>query len=566
MKTVVIGIVGTKLDRGAGKRRWDTWRPSVDLCRHDDLVIDRFDLLASREGMEIADRVAADVRQVSPETELKVHPLGFPDPWDFEAVYAELHDFARRYPFKPQKERYLIHMTTGSHVMQICLFLLCESRHLPGKLLQTSPPTAKNRGQPGTYSIIDLDLSQYDQIARRAKEAQREATDVLKSGIRTRNPAFNALMGRIEQVAGNTRAPLLLTGPTGAGKSQLARRIYELKASRRQVDGPFVEVNCATLRGDGAAAALFGHVKGAFTGAVQARPGLLRTAHGGVLFLDEIGELGLDEQAMLLRAVEDRTFHPLGSDRPAESDFQLIAGTNRDLQLAVEEGRFREDLLARIDLWTFRLPALAERPEDLEPNLEHELEVASRELGRRVSFNSEARTRFMTFATSPRALWTRNFRDFKAAVSRLSTLAPGGRITAALVEDEIARLESTWGTRLNVQVRGTHARSTGRNVLRSDATPGSPPHRLDVQEEGDDIRLRALLGEAADALDPFDRVQLAHVLGVCQRASSLADAGRALFAVSRTKKATRNDSHRLRQYLQRFGLQWAQVRGAGAHA
>src|SRR5690606_41346061 len=111
---------------------------------------------------------------------------------------------------------------------------------------------------------------------------------------------------------------------------------------------------------DGAAESLFGHVKGDLTGAVQSRPGLLRTAHGGVLFLDEIGELGLDEQAMLLRAVEDRTFHPLGSDRPAESDFQLFAGTNRDLQLAVEEGRFREDLLARIDLWTFRLPALAE--------------------------------------------------------------------------------------------------------------------------------------------------------------------------------------------------------------
>src|SRR5690606_31760047 len=238
-----------------------------------------------------------------------------------------------------------------SHVMQICLFLLCESRHLPGKLLQTSPPTAKNRGQPGTYSIIDLDLSRYDLIARRAKEEQREATDVLKSGIRTRNAAFNALMGRIEQVAGSTRAPLLLTGPTGAGKSQLARRIFDLKASRRQVEGPFVEVNCATLRGDGAIAALFGHVKGAFTGAVNARPGLLRSADGGVLFLDEIGELGLDEQAMLLRAIEDKTFHPLGSDSPVRSDFQLIAGTNRELQDAVDEGLFREDLLARIDLW-----------------------------------------------------------------------------------------------------------------------------------------------------------------------------------------------------------------------
>jgi transcriptional regulatory protein RtcR len=104
-----------------------------------------------------------------------------------------------------------------------------------------------------------------------------------------------------------------------------------LKKERRQVQGPFVEVNCATLRGDAAMSTLFGHVKGAFTGAVQDRPGLLRKANGGVLFLDEIGELGTDEQAMLLRAIEDKRFLPMGADREVSSDFQLLAGTNRDL-------------------------------------------------------------------------------------------------------------------------------------------------------------------------------------------------------------------------------------------
>ena len=121
------------------------------------------------------------------------------------------------------------------------------------------------------------------------------------------------MIEQIERVAIASRAPLLLTGPTGAGKSQLARRIFELKKARRQVAGEFVEVNCATLRGDGAMSALFGHVTGAFTGAVEDRPGLLRTADGGVLFLDEIGELGLDEQAMLLRALEEKTFLPVGA-------------------------------------------------------------------------------------------------------------------------------------------------------------------------------------------------------------------------------------------------------------
>src|SRR5204862_3777135 len=97
--------------------------------------------------------------------------------------------------------------------------------------------------------------------------------------------------------------------------------------------------------------ALFGHVKGAFTGALKDRAGLLRSADGGVLFLDEIGELGLDEQAMLLRALEEKTFLPLGSDRETQSDFQLIAGTNRDLMAEVNRGLFREDLLCRINLW-----------------------------------------------------------------------------------------------------------------------------------------------------------------------------------------------------------------------
>ena len=132
---------------------------------------------------------------------------------------------------------------------------------------------------------------------------------------------------QIERVAVRSSAPMLLIGPTGAGKSFLARRVYELKRSRHLVDGRFVEVNCATLRGDGAMSALFGHIKGAFTGAQNARDGLLRAADGGMLFLDEIGELGLDEQAMLLKAIEEKRFFPLGSDKEVSSDFLLIAGT-----------------------------------------------------------------------------------------------------------------------------------------------------------------------------------------------------------------------------------------------
>lgn len=208
-------------------------------------------------------------------------------------------------------------------------------------------------------TIIDLDLSRYNAIASRFAEERQQTLDFLKSGIATRNPHFNRMIEQIEKVAIKSRAPILLNGPTGAGKSFLARRIFELKQARHQFSGAFVEVNCATLRGDTAMSTLFGHVKGAFTGARESREGLLRSANGGMLFLDEIGELGADEQAMLLKAIEEKTFYPFGSDRQVSSDFQLIAGTVRDLRQLVAEGKFREDLYARINLWTFTLPGCA---------------------------------------------------------------------------------------------------------------------------------------------------------------------------------------------------------------
>jgi len=525
MPTVVIGLIGTNLDAGEGAERWNRWRPTVSLCQHEELLIDRLELLHQRKESDLVKSVRDDIRSVSPETEVRPHELGIRDPWDFDEVFGALHDFARAYPFDPEKEDYLVHITTGTHVAQICLFLLTESRHFPARLIQTSPPKRPRSSDPGSFTIIDLDLSKYDRLASRFARERQEATSILKSGIETRNQEFNRLIDRIEQVASNSKAPILLTGPTGAGKSQLAERIYELKKARRQIEGRFVEVNCATLRGDAAMSALFGHVKGAFTGALQDRPGLLKAADGGMLFLDEIGELGLDEQAMLLRAIEEKRFLPMGSDREANSDFQLIAGSNRDLQAAARSGGFRDDLLARIDLWEFRLPGLRERREDIAPNLDYELEQYTRRTGARVTFNREARERFLSFTMSPEATWERNFRDLSGAVTRMCTVAAGGRITVGVVNEESERLRKAWSK--------TAATCDYDNL---------------VQE---------LLGsEPAQNLDLFDRMQLAGVIELVSASRSLSEAGRTLFAKSREKKHSSNDADRLRKYLSRFGLSW----------
>ncbi|GGB49751.1 transcriptional regulator [Tistrella bauzanensis] len=531
-RRVALGFVGTTLDAGRMPARWKRWRPTISLCQQAAAIgLDRLELIHDTHSQGLYQQLASDIAEVAPALTLRPHLISLTNPWDLEEVYAALHDFARRYPFDTETEDYLINITTGTHVMQICWFLLVEARYIPAKLLQISPPRARDRDDsPGSHTIVDIDLSRYDRIATRFRAEEAEGVSVLKAGIETRNAAFNQLIDRIEQVAIRSSAPVLLTGPTGAGKSQLARRIYALKKARRQIAGPLVEVNCATLRGDAAMSALFGHVRGAFTGAITDRSGLLKAADGGVLFLDEIGELGLDEQAMILRAVEDRRFLPVGSDREVESRFQLIAGTNRDLGQAVRAGRFRDDLLARINLWSVDLPALRARPEDIDPNIDVELRRHAEREGRQVSFNREARQRYLAFATAPTALWPGNFRDLGASITRMATLAPSGRITEAVVIEEIARLASQWRA----------------------AAPPAP---------ADDLSAVLDAGRLA-MIDPFDRVQLAEVVRVCRTAPSLSAAGRMLFPVSRAARTAPNDADRLRKYLARFGLDWAAIKAA----
>lgn len=526
-RRVAISVLGTTLDTGRTEERWRKWRPTVALCQQQGLFIDRLELLADRRSDVLADRVTSDIEAVSPATEVRRRVFQLKDPWDFSEVYTALREFAEGYAFDPEREDYLVNITTGTHVMQICWFLLTEARFIPGRLLQLSPPRRDETDMAGTHAVIDLDLSRYDAIATRFAAERYEAASFLKSGIATRNAVFNGMIDEIEKVAIRSRSPLLLAGPTGAGKSQLARRIFELKKLQRQVSGAFVEVNCATLRGDQAMSSLFGHVRGAFTGSQGDRAGLMKSADDGVLFLDEIGELGLDEQAMCLRAIEERRFLPMGSDKEVTSDFQLIAGTNRDLAVAVREGRFREDLLARLNLWTFTLPPLRERKEDIEPNLEFELGRFTEREGRKATFNREARERYLAFATAPEARWSANFRDLSASVTRMATLAPDGRINEATVAAEIARLLRQWNT-------GDIDRDEGP--------------------------LGAVLGDRLAECDPFDRAQLVEVIRVCRASRSASEAGRRLFAVSRLNKASANDADRLRKYLARFGTSFDQVR------
>lgn len=523
MNKVGFGFLGTTLDAygGFGAKRHATWRPSVALGCDRAIGLDRLELWYGARYRKLAEQIKADIEANEAGARVTLHLTTLRDPWNFEEVYSFLFDFATHYPFDTEREEYFVHLTTGTHVAQICLFLLTETRFFPAKLVQTNP---RRKDAPSSANIIDLDLSTYDKLARRFEQKMKGDLEILKAGINTKNAQFNKTISELELVARSSNEAILLLGPTGAGKSQLANQIYQLKRSHRHVTGEFVDVNCATIRGEQAMSALFGHTKGAFTGAANKRDGLLRKANGGVLFLDEIGELGLDEQAMLLRAIEQRRFFPVGSDIEVESNFQLISGTNRDLSQAVASGLFREDLLRRIDLWCFSLPPLRERREDIEPNLQFELRKFEERSGRRITISTEAKAAYLLFGTGESGLWPGNFRDLNASVVRMATLAPQGRITIEDVAREVERLRDLWQ-----RPAVANAANVDHEMIRD-------------------------LGVLPEQIDPFDLPQLCEVVRTVRRSGSLAEAGRVLFAVSRTKKSRSNDSDRVRKYLARFGI------------
>ncbi|OOX79016.1 RNA repair transcriptional activator RtcR [Snodgrassella alvi] len=533
-KNIVFSFLGNVLDqRGKGKKRWTRWRPTIDICNHPEWPIYRLELIYHTQDRKLLEEIILDIKTIAPDTQVNPIPVQIQDPWDFEEVYTCLLDIAKNYTFNNEQENYYLNITTGTHVMQICWFLLAESRFYPARLLQSSPP-ARPSASPenfaaepianppqcpsGQINIIDLNLNRYDQILTRFQQYATQATELLKSGIATKNRHYNQLISEIEQVASRSHAPILLCGPTGAGKSFLARQIYRLKLKQHQITGQFVEINCATLSSDNAMSTLFGHIKGAYTGASLGRNGLLRQADNGVLFLDEIGELGLDEQAILLKAIEEKQFYPLGADKLVSSNFQLIAGTNKDLKQAIIHGTFREDLYARINLWSYQLPGLAERKEDIEPNIDFELARFAQEYGTMPRFNQQSRDRYIQFATSAMATWPGNFRELTASITRMATLSIQGNITQEQVENEIRRLQIHW-----------------QQVTLSDAL---------IPAE----------------IDEFDRYQLEKVIEVCRKSRTLSEAGRYLFAVSRAQKQRANDADRLKKYLAKFDLSWEQIK------
>ena len=237
-------------------------------------------------------------------------------------------------------------------------------------------------------------------------------------GIVARAPVMRRSLAEARRLA-SFDLPVLVLGETGSGKEGVARGIHE--TSRRR--GAWTPVNCAALHPETALATLFGHERGAFTGAIDKKTGAIREAHGGTLFLDEVGELSAELQAALLRVLETRQVVPVGATRPVDVDFRLVAATHRNLPMEVERGRFREDLWYRLAVGVVHVPPLRERPEDVPPLVALFLQQHAAGVVPRVTAAALDRL--------TRQPWKGNVRELRNTILRALVSARGGVIDLA---------------------------------------------------------------------------------------------------------------------------------------
>ena len=251
-----------------------------------------------------------------------------------------------------------------------------------------------------------------------------------KAVIYKRNShAYTVMMKKVKMVSAISIS-VLITGENGSGKEHVAQAIHE---HGNRSSKPFIAVDCGTLPKELSASALFGHKRGAFTGATEDKVGFFGQANGGTLFLDEIGNLSMEAQVMLLRALQEQTYRPVGSERDEHCNVRVIAATNEDLKKAIEEGRFRQDLYYRLNEFDIHLPPLRDCPDDILPLAEFFKESFHEETECEAGgFTEEAKRLLLSYS------WPGNVRELRNCIRKAVLMADGGEITPDLLELDVS--------------------------------------------------------------------------------------------------------------------------------
>ncbi|HEX8114918.1 MAG TPA: sigma 54-interacting transcriptional regulator, partial [Kofleriaceae bacterium] len=324
-------------------------------------------------------------------------------------------------------------------------------------------------------------------VVRRARAAPASATP--PDAVIVRDPAMRALYDQVTRAA-RAAISVLILGETGVGKEVFARAIHDRS---RRAGGPFLELNCAALPAGLLEGELFGHEKGAFTGASQATPGLLESADGGTVFLDEIGELPAAVQVKLLRVLEDRKVLRIGGRTPRTLDVRFVAATNRDLQAEVERGNFRQDLYFRLNGVAFAIPPLRERVTEIQPLAERFLAAAGEMLDRGEPLRLSAEA----LGYLERYRWPGNVRELRNVIERAAVLSLGSAIEPAGLPPPITRAAIDPGSLSGREDSGAR---------------GDRPDRSDPAPDGDRQRIIAALEQCAG-----NQTRAAKLLGISRR-------------------------------------------------
>jgi len=378
--------------------------------------------------------------------QIKVLLIDIPDPTDYEALYLHMFRHCREImaAHAPAQPHYFIATPSGTPQMQTIWFLLAQSGAVPATLLKITPPRFLRPQQPAVSEIrlylesfpslpwpSEQDLDTASLLLRKEK-LEAERGEILREfgSLRLigKSPALTTMLDTIQAVS-QYDAAVLIQGETGTGKEIVARAIHF--NSPRKME-PFIVINCAAIPESLVESELFGHEKGAFTGAIQQKKGKFELASGGSIFLDEIGDMPLPAQAKILRTIQDGEITRVGGVRPIQTDVRVLAATNRNLAALIGENKFREDLYYRLKVIDIRLPALRERQEDIPLLVDHFLSRHNHRWRQQKQLSREAMHRIVAY------LWPGNIRELENAIERSFILAKGSVIRAEDLPPELS--------------------------------------------------------------------------------------------------------------------------------
>jgi DNA-binding NtrC family response regulator len=367
-------------------------------------------LLTVPNGLARTQALAEDMRaHVRGEIEIRVVTVD--DPSDYAALYAQLGPLARELDRHADTHQLEILLSSGTPQAQTLWVILVQARVLRARMLQVIPAMFVPKPHARAIREVSLDLEGFPEIRMLRDEVTRLRAEVRVRSARliSTSSVMQALMERTVRVA-QSELPVLVLGETGAGKELVARAVHDGSA---RADGPFVGENCGAIAESMLASELFGHEAAAFTGATARHRGLFEQASGGTIFLDEIGELPPQVQAMLLRVLQERTVRRVGGEQAVKVDVRVIAATHRDLEQMVRDGSFREDLYYRLRGATLQVPPLRDRPGDLPALIDAFLrEAVIRGKPRKLAITPEAMRLLAAYA------WPGNVRELRSEVHR----------------------------------------------------------------------------------------------------------------------------------------------------